>query len=390
MIFTLTTYNTTCCIVTYVLNYIVVFYIHCMNSQITIYNDRPPAIISARSPASIKFKAKPIEYREGWFSNGGIVKRRGGERYGVIRFRPDKVIVSWDDGEKTTHPSLEVAKNWDLIEPVPWFIPGQTVVVLPLPDGSIAPECKYRVVSVSDDWIEVRQLMGDRIEKYPIGALPGFPFWNDVVIKERPLLPIPPRHELMLAAGKYLWGKKLVELIGKKDELYSIFRQNQSRWSETEADFVWAWEKEWNMFVKRQARDFGHGGKKIGTRLYVEGVIERLVEFDTKTFEFITDCDRRIPLLQLYLYSELAIDILAPNFYILSAGDFMEARIGFDNKLKAKKHEALIKRISGCKEPRFVAGDYTGRKHEWIVINPFKKPETFLKHLMQLAKIVTS
>lgn len=358
-----------------------------MNSQITLCNDRPPATIPARSPASIKFKAKAIEYREG-FSNGGIVKRRGCERYGTIRFRSDKVIVSWDDGEKTTHPSLEVAKNWELIEPVPWFIPGQTVVVLPLSDGSITPECEYRVVSVDSDWVEVRQLAGDRIEKYPIGELPGFPFRNDVVIKERPLLPIPVRHQLMSAAGKYLWGKQLVELIGKKDELYSIFRQEQSWLSESEEDFVCAWGKAWDWFVKRQARDFGHGGKKIGTRLYIQRAIEQLVEFDTETFEFITDGDRRIPLLQLYLCPELAIDMLAPNFYILSAGDFMEARIGFDNKLKAKKHEVAIKRTSGCKEPVLVAGTYTSCNHEWVVANSFKKVETFLAYLTRLAKIL--
>lgn len=358
-----------------------------MNSQIVLYNDRPLVTTPTRSPASIKFKAKPIEYREG-FSNGGIIKRRGCERYGVIRWRSDKVIVSWDDGEKITHPSLEVAKNWDLIETVSWFIPGQTVVILPLPDGSIAPECEYRVVSVDDDWVEVRQLMGDRIEKYPIGELPGFPFRNDAVIKERPLLPIPVRHQLMSAAGKCIWGKQLVELIGKKDELYSIFRQEQSRLSESEEDFTWAWEKEWDRFAKRQARDFGHGGKKIGTSLYIEGAIERLVEFDSTTFEFITDGYRRIPLLQLYLYSELVIEALASNFYVLSAGDFMEARIGFDNKQKAKKSEVLIKRISRCREPRLDIGAYTNCKHEWVVVNPFKKTETFLTHLTQLAKML--
>ena len=356
-----------------------------MNSQITLYNDRSPATIPTRSPASIKFKAKPIEYREG-FLNGGIVKRRQCERYGIVRFRSDKILVSWYDGEKTTHPSLEVAKNWDLIESVPWFIPGQTVVILPLADGSIAPECEYRVISVNDDWVEVRQLMGDRIEKYPIGALPGFPFRNDVVIKERPLLPIPPRHQLMFAAGKYIWGKPLVELIGKKNELYLIFRQEQSHWSESEEDFVWAWEKEWDQFVNRQAHDFGHRGKKIGTSLYIQASIERLADFDTKSFEFITDRDRRIPLLQLYLYPELAIDIVATNFYILSAGDFMEARIGFNNKQKAKKHEILIKRVSGCKEPKLVTGAYTNCNYEWVVVNPFKKVATFLTHLTQLAK----
>lgn len=356
-----------------------------MNSQLTLYNSRSPVTLPTRSPALIKFKAKQIEYREG-FSNGGIVKRRGGERYGVIRFRSDKVVLSWDDGDKITHPSLEIAKNWDLIEPVPWFIPGQTVVVLPLADGSIAPECEYRVVSVNDDWIEVRQLKGDRIEKYPIGELPGFPFRNDVVIEERPLLPIPPRHQLMLVAGKYVWGKQLVELIGKENELYLTFRYEQLQLSKSEEDFVWAWEKEWDMFVRRQACDFGHAGKKIGTRLYVEGVIEQLVDFDTKTFEFITDGDRRIPLLQLYLYPEPAIEALAPNFYVLSAGDFMEARVGFDNKLKAKKHEVLIKRVSGCREPKLIAGDHTNCNHEWVIANSFKKTETFLTRLIRLAE----
>lgn len=355
-----------------------------MNSQITLCNDRPPTTIPARSPASIKFKAKPIDYREG-FSNGGIIKRRGCERYGIIRFRSDKVVVSWDDGEKVTHPSLEVAKNWDLIEPVPWFIPGQTVVVLPLPDGSIAPECEYRVVSVNDDWIEVRQLMGDRIEKYPIGELPGFPFRNDVVIKERPLLPIPVRHQLMLAAGKHIWGKQLVDLIGKKDELYQVFRREQSRWSESEEDFVWAWEKEWDAFAKRQARDFGHGGKKIGTSTYIEEVIEMLVDFDTKTFEFVTDGDRRIPLLQLYLYPELVIEELALNLYVLSAGDFVECRIGFNNKEKAKKQEVLIKRLSGCKEPVFADGVVTGCRYEWVLTSPFKKTKTFTSRLRALS-----
>lgn len=356
-----------------------------MESQIIRYSDHPRTTTPTRSPASIKFKAKPIEYREG-FSNGGIIKRRGCERYGVIRWRSDKVIVSWDDGEKITHPSLEVAKNWDLIETVSWFIPGQTVVILPLPDGSIAPECEYRVVSVDDDWVEVRQLIGDRIEKYPIGELPGFPFWNDIVIKERPLLPVPPRHQLKFAAGEhYLWGKQLVGLIGRKNELYSIFRQEQSRMSDSEEDFVWAWEEEWTLFVRLQARDFGHGGKKIGARLYIEGAIEQLIEFDTENFEFVTDRNRRIPLLQLYLYPELAIETLAPNFCVLSAGDFMEARIGFDNKQKAKKNEVLIKRVSKCREPKLETGTYTNCNHEWIVTNPFKKTETFLTRLTQLA-----
>lgn len=359
-----------------------------MNSQIALYNDRPPATLPARSPASIKFKAKPIEYREG-FSNGGIVKRRGCERYGIIRFRSDKVIVSWDDGEKTTHPSLEGAKNWDLIEPVPWFIAGQTVVILPRFDGSIAPECEYRVVAVDSNWVEVKQLIGDRIEKYPIGELPGFPFRNDIVIKERPLLPIPVRHKLKFAAGeRYLWDKQLVDLIGKKNELYSIFRQEQSRMSESEEDFVWAWEEEWNQFVRLQARDFGHGGKKIGTRLYVEGAIEQVVDFDTEAFEFIANDNRRIPLLQIYLYPELAIDRHTSNFYVLSAGEFMEARIGFDNKQEAKKSEVLIKRVSKCREPRLDIGVYTNCKYEWVVVNPFKKTETFLTHLTQLAKML--
>ena len=314
------------------------------------------------------------------------MKRRGCERYGTIRFQSDKAIVIWDDGEKTARPSLEAAKNWDLIEPVPWFLPGQTVVILPLPDGSIVPECEYRVVSVNGERIEVRQLAGDRIEKYPIGELPGFPFCNDVVIKARPLLPIPPRHQLMLAAGKYVWGKPLAELIGRNGSLYSIFRQEQSSLSESEEDFAWAWNKEWDLFVRQQARDFGHGGKKIGTSLYIEQTIERLVEFDPKTFEFVTDCDRRIPLLQLYLYPELAIDKPAPNLYILSAGDFVEARIGFDNKQKAKKSEALIKRISKCREPRLETGTHTNCNYEWVVANPFKKAETFLARLTQLAE----
>lgn len=365
------------------LNYIIVLGVN-MNLQIIRYNDHPLAILPVRSPASIKFKAKAIEYREG-FSNGGIIKRRGCERYGVIRFRSDKVVLSWDDGDKTTHPSLEVAKNWDLIEPVPWFIPGQTVVVLPLADGSIAPECECRVVSVSDEWVEVRQLTGDRIEKYPIGELPGFPFRNDVAIKERPLLPVPARHQLMLAAGRYIWGKQLVELIGKKDELYLIFKQEQSRLSESEDDFVWAWEKEWDSLSKRQARDFGHGGKRIGTRLYIEGAIEMLADFDTKTFEFITDGDRHIPLLQLYLHPELVIEELAPNLYVLSAGNFIECRIGFNSKEKAKKQEVLIKRLSGCKEPVFADGVVTGCRYEWVLANPFKKTKTFISRLRALA-----
>ena len=356
-----------------------------MKSQIMCYVDsQSSATLPVRSPASIKFKAKVVEYREG-FSNGGIIKHNQGYRYGTVEFRYEKVTVIWDDGEKVSYPSLEVAKNWGLIDSVPWFVPGQTVVIIPLPDGSIAPECEYRVLSVDDKWIEVRQLTGDRVEKYRIGELPGFPFRNDVVIKERPLLPIPPRHQLMLAAGKYIWGKSLVELVGKKIELYSIFRQEQSGLSESEEDFSWVWETEWNRLVQRQAHDFGHGGKKIGTRLYIEGAIHCLAVFATETFEFVTDKQTRIPLLQLYLYPELAIEELTSNFCILSAGDFMEARIGFQNKEKAKKQEVLIKRLSGCKNPTLVTGEFTRCRHEWILVNSFKKIETFVKHLQSLS-----
>jgi len=369
-----------------------------MNSQITLYVDRSAIGSRQQSRSSIRFRKKAVKYING-FTDGGIVRYGRRDEYGTVKIGSKKVTVTWDDGtvrsysafydeETQTHYSaVEIAQLWGCMKPVPWFIAGQTIVIIPRPDGSIArPECEYRVVSVDSEWIEVRQVSSDRVDRYPIGELPGFPFLNDVVIKERPLLPIPPRHELKFASRHYLWHKNnLADLVGQKQKLYEVFRKEQSHWSIFEEDFVWAWEKEWEQHTKIVATNRGHGGKKIGTRLYIEGAIETISDFDTETFEFITDCDKRIPLLQLYLYPELVIEKLADNFVILKADEYIEARIGFNNKQKAKKQEVSIKRLSGCKRPTLVAGGYTGYTYEWLLTNPFKKEETFMKHLKDLS-----
>ncbi len=371
-----------------------------MNSQIVLYNDRIKIDRLAPNRTPIHFKRKTVKYING-FSDGGIIRYGRRDEYGTIKIGSKKVTVTWDDGTKRTYSdfydeetqthysALEIAQEWGLIRPVPWFIAGQTVVIIPRPDGSIDRYCEYRAVSVDDEWIEVQQLLGDLVEKYPIGELPGFPFRNDVVIKERPLLPIPVRHKLKFAASDYLWDKrKLVDLIGQKDSLYKLFRQEQTHLSEIEEDFIWAWQESWDWYAKAAARNYGHGGKKIGTRLYIEGAIETISDFDSETFEFATNTDRRIPLLQLYLYPELAIEQLNETFVILRAGEYIEARIGFNNKGTAKKQEVQIKRLSGCKNPVLVSREFTGCSYEWLLANPYKKRETFIKHLIALSSRV--
>jgi len=370
-----------------------------MTSQIARYTDRTKIDPLTQSRTSIRFKKKVVKYVNG-FSDGGIVRYGRLDEYGTVKIGSTKVTVTWDDGNRriysafydeetqTHYSALEIAQECGCIKPVPWFIVGQTIVVIPKPDGSIAlPECEYQVVSVDDKWIEIRQISGDRVDRYPIGEIPGFPFRTDVVIKERPLLPVPPRYELKHTAGKhYLWYKEnLVDLISQKSKLYAVFRTEQSSLSDSEEDFVWAWREEWNRYARRLARDRGHGGKTIGTQLFIEGAIETLADFDTESFEFITDKHRRIPLLQLYLHPELAIEKLANNIFILTAGEYMEARVGFNNKDKAQKRGTLIKRLSGCKNPTLITGEFTGCTHEWLLSNPFKRLDTFMSRLIDLA-----
>lgn len=113
--------------------------------------------------------------------------------------------------------------------------------------------------------------------------------------------------------------------------------------------------------------------------------IEQIIAFDVATFEFITDTDRHIPLLKLYLYSEVRAIELAPNFFILKAGDFVQARLGFNNKDTARKREVAIRRGSGCKVAKLYAGEVTDCKHEYVLDNPYKKADTFVKRLNVLA-----
>lgn len=370
-----------------------------MTSQITLYTDRSNIEEIRQNKPPIRFKRKAVKYING-FSDGGIVRYKQSDEYGTVKIGFKKVTVTWDSGEKrsysafydeetqSNYSALEIAQNWGGIRSVPWFIAGQTVVIIPRPDGSIAlPDCEYRVISVDDEWIEIREISGDRVDRYPIGELPGFPFRNDIVIKKRSLLPIPVRHQLTLAAGKrYLWDKQnLVDLLGQKEKLYGVFRQEQSELSDSDGDFVWAWQREWDWYAKSLAKDRGHGGKKIGTRLCIEREIETIADFDSESFEFVTDTGRRILLLQLYLYPELAIEKLTNRLSILKADNYIEARVGFNNKKQAKNLETQIKRLSGCREPLLVLGEFTGFTHEWLLNNPYKKSETFMKHLIALS-----
>jgi len=373
-----------------------------MTSHIALYTDQVKIDTLTQSRTAIRFKKKVVTYVNG-FSDGGIVRYGRLDEYGTVKIRSTKVTVIWDDGDcqiysafydeetQTQYSALEIAQECGCIKPVPWFIAGQTIVVIPRPDGSIAlPECEYQVVSVDDKWIEIRQISGDHVDRYAIGEMPGFPFRTDVLIKERPLLPIPPRYKLKHIAGKhYLWSKEnLADLISQKDRLYAVFRKEQSSLSNSEEDFIWAWQEEWNWCVKRLARDRGHGGKKIGTQLFIQGAIETLIDFDTERFEFVTDKDRRIPLLQLYLHPELAIEKLGNNVFVLTAGEYIEARVGFNNKNKAQKRETLIKRLFGCKNPTLIAGEFTGCTHEWVLANSFKRINTFMRHLIDLVSLL--
>ena len=360
--------------------------------------DRSIARNTTRSSASnttIKFKVKPITYFEGGFSNQGSVKNRYG-RYGQITIKPNKVSVRWDDEQKSEiWESLAVAQNWGLIEAVPWFIANQTVVSVPLLDGSITRACKFLVESIDETWI---QLIGldeadlvdnARSAKYEIAHFPGFPLRNLVDIKSQPLLPIPARYELETKAGVKLWNTQLIDLIGREYNLFTEFREEFSSLSSDKEDFRLAWESAWDSHLTRKARDCGHSDKKIGTRFYIDGAIEQITDFDTSTFEFVTDTDRRIPLLKLYLYSELRAIELAPNFFILRAGDFVQARIGFNNKDTARKREVAIRHGSGCKVATLCGGEVTSRKHEYVLDNPYKKADTFVKRLNALAKRIT-
>lgn len=367
------------------------------NSQLA-FRDQSIARNTTQSSASnttTKFKIKPIMYFEGGFSNQGIVKNRYG-RYGQITIKPNKVSVRWDDEQKLEiWESLTVAQNWGLIEAVPWFIANQTVVSVPLLDGSITRACKFLVESIDETWIqligldEVDRVDNTRSAKYEIAHFPGFPVRNLVDIKSQPLLPIPARYVLETKAGVKLWNTQLIDLIGRKYNLFTEFREEFSNLSSDEKDFRLAWESAWDSHLTRKTRDCGHDGKKVGTRFYIDGAIEQITDFDTSTFEFVTDTDRRIPLLKLYLYSELRAIKLAPNFFILRAGDFVQARVGFNNKDTAHKHEVAIRRGSGCKVATLYGGEVTNCKHEYVLDNPYKRADTFLKKLSSLANQIS-
>lgn len=234
---------------------------------------------SSTSNTTTKFKIKPITYFEGGFSNQGIVKNRYG-RYGQITIKPNKVSIKWDDEQKPEiWESLEVAQNWGLIEAVPWFIANQTVVSVPLSDGSITRACKFLVKSIDETWIqivgldEVDQVDSVRFAKYEIAHFPGFPVRNLVDIKPQPLLPIPARYVLETKAGAKLWNIQLIDLIGQKWDLFTEFRNDFASLSSDEEDFRLAWESGWDSHLTRMARDYGHDGKKIGTRFYIDGAI---------------------------------------------------------------------------------------------------------------------
>jgi hypothetical protein len=119
-----------------------------INTQIVLHDQSITRNTQGQSPVNptrTSFKVKPIVYYDG-FSDNGIVKRRNSERYGVIRIKSNKVVVFWDDSDKSeTYSSLEVAQNWALIEPVPWFISNQTVVLVPQSDGTMTSECRFLV-----------------------------------------------------------------------------------------------------------------------------------------------------------------------------------------------------------------------------------------------------
>ncbi len=370
------------------------------NSQIVQANQSIAHNTVNQSPANTTrttFKVKPIEYFDG-FSDRGIVKSKGGERYGELRIKSNKVTILWDDEKKPDiYPSLEVAQNWGLIEPVPWFIPGKTVVMIPLPDGTLNNQCLFLVEAADEMWLELVGIDGtykrqpERTAKYPIAQLPGFPVCNLVELKPQPLLPIPVSFELKHKAGMKLWNIQLIEAIGRKAELFAEFREEFADLSTVETEFTLAWEDAWQSYLTRTAKLYGHGGKKIGMLVFIEGAIETIESFDTETFDFVTDKGTRLHLLKLYLYPLLEVANPIPNLFILKAGDYREARVGFNNKEKAKKQEAKIKRLSGCKEISLTSGTWlTGFSHEYVLHNPYTKSVTFEKHLIDLANKLRS
>jgi hypothetical protein len=364
------------------------------NTQIVLHNQsiaRNTKTQSFANPTRTSFKVKPIVYYDG-FSDNGIVKRRDSERYGVIRIKPNKVVIFWDDSDKPeTYSSLEVAQNWALIESVPWFIVNQTVVVVPQSDGTMTSECRFLVADVTKTKITLVGLddsdlvQPERTAKYQIAQFPGFPIRNRVEIKPKPVLPVPARFKLKLKASVKLASLQLIDAIGRETELYTEFRKDFANLSSVEEDFTLAWKEVWETHLVKTATTFGHGGKKIGNFVWTGDRFEQITGFDPETFDFITDAGKRIHLLKLYLYPLLEIAKPIPSVCILKAGDRLEVRVGFENKQKARKQEVLIRRLSGCKEINLTDGNVlTGFKHEYVLHNPYSKTETFLKHILNL------
>jgi hypothetical protein len=364
------------------------------NAQLVLQKQSIARNTQSQSPVNLtrtSFKVKPIVYYDG-FSDNGIVKRRNSERYGVIQIKLNKVVIFWDDSDKTeTYSSLEIAQNWALIEPIPWFIANQTVVVVPQSDGTMNSECRFLVTDVTKTEIKLVGLDNNdfiqlaRVAKYQIAEFPGFPIRNRVEIKPKPLLPIPARFELKLKAAVKLANLQLINVIGRKAALYAEFRTEFTSFSSTEEDFALAWEEVWQSHLTKIATIFGHGGKKVGNFIWAGDRFEQITNFDPETFDFITDADKRIHLLKLYLYPLLEIAKPIPSVCILKAGDHLEVRVGFENKQKARKQEVLIRRLSGCKEISLTDGDeVTGFKHQYVLHNPYTKTETFLKHILNL------